>query len=67
MNNVINEIMTKKIGDIIVDAPLAKYTTYRVGGTCKLLVYPKNLEKLIEFLYDISAFGILLNWLIHHH
>lgn len=44
MNNVINEIMTKKIGDIIVDAPLAKYTTYRVGGTCKLLVYPKILK-----------------------
>lgn len=54
MNNVINEIMTKKIGDIIVDAPLAKYTTYRVGGTCKLLVYPKNLKKLIELMEIID-------------
>lgn len=54
MNNVINEIMTKKIGDIIVDAPLSKYTTYRVGGTCRLLVYPKNLEKLIELMEIID-------------
>ena len=58
MEKIINEIMSKKIGDIIVDAKLSKYTTYRVGGTCKLLVYPKNVEKLIELMEIIERENI---------
>lgn len=54
MEKIINEIMNKKIGDIIVDANLAKYTTYKVGGTARLLVYPKDLEKLIELMKIIK-------------
>ena len=54
MEKVINEIMSKKIGDIIVDAPLSKYTTYKVGGKAKMLIYPKNLEKLIELMEIIQ-------------
>lgn len=42
--------MNKKIGDVIVNASLAKFTTYKVGGTAKILVYPKNIEKLIELM-----------------
>lgn len=58
MEKVINEIMNKKIGDIVVDAKLSKYTTYKVGGTCKLLVYPKNVEKLIELMEIIDRNNI---------
>ena len=50
MEKIINEIMSKKIGDIIVDAKLSKFTTYKVGGTAKLLVYPKTIDKLVELM-----------------
>ena len=54
MERVVNKIINKKIGDVVVDANLAKYTTYRVGGIAKLLVYPKNVEKLIELMEIIN-------------
>ena len=50
MENVINEIMNLKIGDVIVNANLSKFTTYKVGGIAKLLIYPKNTSKLIELM-----------------
>ena len=58
MENVINEIMNKKIGDIVVNANLSKYTTYKVGGTARVLVYPKDLEKLIELMKIINYYDI---------
>ena len=54
MEEIINEIITKKIGEVIRDASLAKYTTYRVGGTASILVYPKNIDKLIELMEIIN-------------
>lgn len=54
MEKIINEIMTKKIGDVIVDANLSKYTTYKVGGIAKVLVYPKDIDKLIELMKIIK-------------
>lgn len=50
MEKIINEIMNLKIGDVLVNASLSKYTTYKVGGIAKVLVYPKNTEKLIELM-----------------
>ena len=54
MEKIVNEIMNKKIGDVIVNPSLAKYTTYRVGGNAKLMVYPKNVEKLVELMKIIN-------------
>ncbi len=58
MEKMINEIMANRIGDILVDADLKKYTTYRVGGRAKLLVYPKNVEKLISLLEILNRYEI---------
>ena len=54
MEKIINEIMTKKIGDVDVEVSLAKYTTYRVGGIAKILVHPKNVDKLVELMEIIN-------------
>jgi UDP-N-acetylmuramate dehydrogenase len=50
MKNVINEIKKNKIGDYIEDISMSKYTTYRVGGEASLIVYPKDVLKLIELI-----------------
>lgn len=53
--------MGKKIGDVLINEPLSKFTTYKVGGCAKAIVYPKNVDKLIELMEilnenDIKSF-----------
>ena len=58
MEKIINEIMNEKIGDIKIDASMSKYTTYKVGGIAKILVYPKNIEKLILLMEIINKYNL---------
>ena len=53
MNDIITFIKRKKIGTIKTNINLSNYTTYKVGGNAKVLVYPKNIIKLIELLKEI--------------
>lgn len=50
MKNIINEIKKYRIGEYLEDIPMAKYTTYHVGGEASLIVYPTNEEKLIKLI-----------------
>lgn len=50
MKDVIEQIKKNGIGKIEEDISLSKYTTYKTGGIARLLVYPKNTEKLITLL-----------------
>jgi len=54
VDQIINEIMNKNIGDVKVLPSLSKYTTYKVGGNARLMVYPKNVESLIELMKIIN-------------
>ena len=47
MREIINEIKLNSIGRIEENVSLKKYTTYKTGGKAKLIVYPKDVEKLI--------------------
>lgn len=53
MQEVINYITSNNIGRHIENASLSKYTTYRTGGVAKLVVYPKDKEKLISLLKEL--------------
>lgn len=46
----IDKIKKLNIGRIETDVFLSKYTTYKVGGMASLVVYPKNIDKLITLL-----------------
>lgn len=48
--NIENKIAKMKIGKVLKNVPLKKCTTYKVGGIAKLIVFPKNIDKLIELL-----------------
>ena len=50
MKNIISEIRKHKIGDYLENIPMAKYTTYRVGGEAALIVYPDDASKLIKLI-----------------
>lgn len=53
-----DEIEKYSIGKVERDVFLSKYTTYRVGGLVKCIVYPKNVSKLIDLIKIIKKFDI---------
>lgn len=50
MKDFIELIKEREIGKCIENASLKKYTTYKVGGIAKCIVYPKDIKKLTELL-----------------
>jgi UDP-N-acetylmuramate dehydrogenase len=50
MKDLIKEIENLKIGKYLVNEPLIKHTTYKVGGLASLIIYPLNVHELIELL-----------------
>ncbi len=55
---MIEKIKSMNIGLVLENVDLKKYTTYKVGGTGKLLVLPDNTSKLIELLEYIKKNNI---------
>lgn len=50
MNDVIKYIKNNNIGKIKENVKLSNYTTYKVGGIAKVIVYPKDVNKLTMLL-----------------
>ena len=50
MDNCKKFIINNKIGEYLENELLSKYTTYRVGGIAKLIVYPYSSTSLISLL-----------------
>lgn len=47
----LKEFVKKRgIGKILQDVSLKEYTTYRVGGVCKFMIYPLDVRKLIMLI-----------------
>jgi UDP-N-acetylmuramate dehydrogenase len=47
---VLNTIKKNKIGKIVPNVCMSRYTTFHVGGKVIAIVYPKNVEKLIKLI-----------------
>ena len=50
MNEKLAKIKELNIGKVEENVSLSKYTTYKVGGVCSLLVFPKNVDSLITLI-----------------
>ncbi len=48
MQQVINALKKANIDNILLNEPLAPYTTWKVGGPADLLVIPESKEQLVE-------------------
>ncbi len=40
------------------DCPIARYSTFRIGGTAKLAVFPKNREQLVRTFLSVGETGV---------
>ena len=52
------ELRNRLRGSVRMDVPLARYTTYRVGGPADLFVRPRDLDDLVEAVRFASSEGI---------
>lgn len=58
MDNIIKTLEDKNLGKILIDESLKKYNTYKLGGKAKLIVFPDDVNKLIELLKFIKENNI---------
>ena len=50
MDNLLDFIKDNGIGKYLENVSLKKFTTYKVGGDARIIVYPKDTKKLISLL-----------------
>ena len=58
MQEIIEFIEKNNIGKYLENESLSKYTTYKVGGTAKVIVSPKSREKLVLLLKELKEKNI---------
>ena len=58
MIKIIDFIKKNDIGKSLVNADLKNFTTYKIGGIASLVVYPKDVHKLIKLLKFIKKENI---------
>ena len=58
MKEIVNFIKKNSIGMVKQNVNLSNYTTYKVGGIAKLMVYPKNVDKLVLLLNKLNKENI---------
>jgi len=58
MSSVLKFIKDNDIGKYLENVSLKKFTTYKVGGDAKIIVYPKDEKKLISLLKYIKSRNI---------
>lgn len=58
MNELVEMIKANNIGRYEENVSLKKYTTYRVGGIAKYIVYPRNVSKLIKLIQILERLNI---------
>lgn len=54
MKDIISFIKKNKIGNYKQNVSLSNYTTYKVGGIARIIVYPKNVKKLVLLLNKLN-------------
>ena len=58
MQDAIKEIISRHLGRVLVNEKISNYTTYRVGGKVRCIVYPKGEKELIELVDLLKAKNI---------
>ncbi len=58
MNKFLDELEKKNIGKVEKNVFLSKYTTYKVGGLAKCVIFPKSIDSLVELIRLIKKYNI---------
>jgi len=53
MSDLVNKLLEAKVGKVWENEPLAKHTTWKIGGPADIFVQPKNKEGLISTVQEV--------------
>lgn len=54
MQDVIKEIISLRLGKVLINEKIANHTTYRVGGKARCICIPKGVDELLSLLKIIK-------------
>ena len=54
-DELIQELKKLDLGKVLTDVSLKDYTTYKVGGIAKCVIYPKNVDCLVAVINKLKA------------
>ena len=55
MEDLIKKLKKENYGKVLTNVSLKNYTTYKVGGIAKVMVFPENTAKLIQLIKKLKA------------
>lgn len=58
MDNIVKELQEASVGKVLVNEPLSKHTTIKIGGPADLFIEPDSVESLKKTLEIIKKHGI---------
>ena len=50
MEQLVNELIKANVGRVLVNEPLARYTTMKIGGPADILIVPKYVTSIEKTL-----------------
>ncbi|MCI3148951.1 UDP-N-acetylenolpyruvoylglucosamine reductase [Bacillus cereus] len=63
MEQLVNELIEADVGRVLVDEPLARYTTMKIGGPADILIVPKHvagIEKTLQLVKQYKTKWIVI-------
>ncbi len=58
MEELAKELKKENYGKVLTDVSLKNYTTYKVGGIARIMVFPTDTEKLVQLIRKLQALNI---------
>ncbi|HFK1450217.1 MULTISPECIES: UDP-N-acetylmuramate dehydrogenase [Bacillus cereus group] len=56
MEQLVNELIEANVGRVLVDEPLARYTTMKIGGPADILIVPKHVASIEKTLQLVKKY-----------
>lgn len=54
MDELLKEIKKEEYGKVLTNVSLKEHTTYKVGGICRMMVFPKNIDDLVRLIRKLK-------------
>jgi len=58
MNDWIEELRAQPVGDILLDEPLSRHTTWKIGGPADVMIVPGNKQELVTAVSFMHRHGV---------
>ena len=58
MDELIKELKKLNLGKMILNASLKEFTTYKVGGVARVIIFPKNIDDLVILIRKLKATNV---------